>query len=422
MVYRRRQNDQDDAADRDRRKCKACNAAEIPGQAADDGYDHRATVADGEHCGGDAMHVVRRTVCSIDQFVLAFWELADALPPPGWNTDRRNRELPLRDPVSARLYGTHPAAGFPADSPFRRADAMSRPGEWTGEDGKPVKFKGWCRKLVNKQIYRIKRIFKWAASREMVPVATYNAIATIEGLQAFRSEARETARVLPAPPEMVEVVLPFLPKVIRQMVELEYVSGGAGRRTVPASRRGFGHAGRNWKFRPPQHKTLHRGEERIIEFGPKAIEILKTALKPNASAYLFSPADAEAERNASRRKSRITKRTPSQIARDVASEKRNRNRQPGEMYNKDSFNHAVHRACEKAFPPPNDLPAAELKAWKKKHRFTPHQLRHAAATRIRKSHGLEAAGVVLGHKTLAATMIYAEADQELAALVMGQIG
>ena len=40
----------------------------------------------------------------------------------------------------------------------------------------------------------------------------------------------------------------------------------------------------------------------------------------------------------------------------------------------------------------------------------PHQLRHAAATRIRRQYGLEAARAVLGHKSLAITEVYAEQD------------
>lgn len=44
----------------------------------------------------------------------------------------------------------------------------------------------------------------------------------------------------------------------------------------------------------------------------------------------------------------------------------------------------------------------------------PHQLRHSAATRLRKEHGLEAARVVLGHAGAAVTELYAEIDHEKA--------
>ena len=52
----------------------------------------------------------------------------------------------------------------------------------------------------------------------------------------------------------------------------------------------------------------------------------------------------------------------------------------------------------------------------------PHQLRHNAATRLRKDYGLEAAQVILGHKTLAVTEIYAEKNLQAAQKIMGEVG
>lgn len=55
-------------------------------------------------------------------------------------------------------------------------------------------------------------------------------------------------------------------------------------------------------------------------------------------------------------------------------------------------------------------------------RWTPHRLRHTAATRIRERFGLEATQVFLGHANIAATQIYAEADRELAYNIAEEIG
>ena len=60
MVDRRRQHDQHDAAKRDRRKGRTGNSGGVPKEAADHRHDHRATITDGEHRRGDAMHIVRR--------------------------------------------------------------------------------------------------------------------------------------------------------------------------------------------------------------------------------------------------------------------------------------------------------------------------------------------------------------------------
>jgi integrase len=49
-------------------------------------------------------------------------------------------------------------------------------------------------------------------------------------------------------------------------------------------------------------------------------------------------------------------------------------------------------------------------------------LRHTAATKLRKQFGIEAARVVLGHRSASVTEVYAELDQMKAAEVMGRVG
>jgi site-specific recombinase XerC len=58
----------------------------------------------------------------------------------------------------------------------------------------------------------------------------------------------------------------------------------------------------------------------------------------------------------------------------------------------------------------------------KDHRWSPNQLRHAAATEIRQRFGLEAAQVVLGHSRADVTQVYAERDNGLAAKIMSEVG
>jgi integrase len=65
---------------------------------------------------------------------------------------------------------------------------------------------------------------------------------------------------------------------------------------------------------------------------------------------------------------------------------------------------------------------AELVRWQQEHRWHPHQLRHSAATRLRKQDGLDAARVILGHKSAAAAEVYAEIDQAKARRIMGEVG
>jgi integrase len=55
-------------------------------------------------------------------------------------------------------------------------------------------------------------------------------------------------------------------------------------------------------------------------------------------------------------------------------------------------------------------------------RWHPHQLRHSAATEIRRQFGIEAAQHVLGHRTLAVTQLYAEKNDDIAKRVAAAIG
>jgi integrase len=124
-------------------------------------------------------------------------------------------------------------------------------------------------------------------------------------------------------------------------------------------------------------------------------------------------------------------------------------RKPGECYTVDSYRRAIRRACEAPITPPANLARqriksgptrtrwetvrewkkrlgperwAELVKWQREQRWHPHQLRHTAATELRKEFGLEAAQVVLGHKTLRVTEIYAQKNLAAAQRIMQQIG
>ena len=65
---------------------------------------------------------------------------------------------------------------------------------------------------------------------------------------------------------------------------------------------------------------------------------------------------------------------------------------------------------------------SELSKWQSEHRWSPNQLRHAAATEIRREFGLEAAQVILGHSQANVTQVYAERDLAKGLEVARQIG
>jgi hypothetical protein len=249
------------------------------------------------------------------------------------------------------------------------------------------------------------------------------------------------------------------------MIELQRLAGMRPEEACLMRTIDINTSGSIWEYRPESHKTEHHGKDRIIPLGPLAQEVLKPWLRTELEAYLFSPREAVAERRAAMRAARKTKVQPSQQARRMKRPKR----LPGERYTTVSYGHAIADACVRAFPHPTiaplevrdlsgpqrdefrrlrkvlhskDLPAerreeikaaigklllppdqrAELEAWQKSHRWHPNQLRHSAATRIRREFGLETTKAVLGHSSVVPTQIYAEQDMEAARRAMERLG
>jgi integrase len=141
-------------------------------------------------------------------------------------------------------------------------------------------------------------------------------------------------------------------------------------------------------------------------------------LARDAEAYCFRPCDSEAKRLAGRHAER---KTPLSCGNRPGTNRRRKPRKgPGERYTTDSYRRAISYACDKAFPHPafgaihrrqrTAEQTAEVKSWQSAHRWAPNQLRHSAATEVRRQFGLEAAQVILGHSQANVTQVYAERD------------
>ncbi len=103
--------------------------------------------------------------------------------------------------------------------------------------------------------------------------------------------------------------------------------------------------------------------------------------------YLFSTrhvAEANARALEARRKQKRSKRVPISRARP-----------PRDHYDDRGYRQAVKRACKRVGVP----------LW------SPGRLRHNAATTVRETYGVESAQLVLGHRNLSTTEIYAEKNR-----------
>ena len=304
---------------------------------------------------------------------------------------------------------------------------------------------GWVRTRINRDLGRIKHLWKWAAAEELVPASVFHGLQAVAGLKAGRCDARESEPVGPVPGGMIEAVRPLLSPTVRAVVDLMLVTGVRPGEALGMRGRDLETEGPLWVFKPASHKTQHHGHERVIPLGPKAQEVLRPLLKPDPDAYLFSPKDSEAWRREQRRAAR---KTPPGLGNGPGTNvKRKPSRRPGDRYTVEAFNRAIDYACEKAFPPPGDLGRAakliarwrrtrkgrgvpkwlnpfseRVDAWRAEHQFHPHQMRHTAATRLRESFGLEGAQVVLGHRTLSAAQVYAEKSAEMSRRIMAEVG
>lgn len=273
---------------------------------------------------------------------------------------------------------------------------------------KMIEFK-LSRRVINQRIGYVKRMFRWASKKELIEPSVYHRLLCVDGLRRGRSAAKETEPVRPVPDGHVDAIVPFLPPILRAMVGLQRLTGMRSGELVRMRTCEIETGGPVWLYRPKHHKTAHLGRERVIGLGPQCQALVGPLLKLDTSQCLFSPKQAEAERDLLMRTGRKTPVQPSQANRKKAQPKR----APGEAYDTRSY-YAALRFAMKAAHKAGKLARAEF--------WHPHQLRHSAALRIQRDQGLEAARAFLGHAKPDLTAHYAGLDTALAAAVAERCG
>jgi integrase len=171
---------------------------------------------------------------------------------------------------------------------------------------------GLCRNEVNKRTGRIVRAFKWAVENELVPPSVHHGLRAVSGLRRGRSAVRESEPVRPVPDSFVEAVRPHVSRQVWAMIELQRLTGMRPGEVCIMRSCDIDMTGRVWVYTPETHKTEHHGKERRIPLGPRAQNLLHPWLRPELTAYLFSPREATAERKVAMRQTRKTPVQPSQ--------------------------------------------------------------------------------------------------------------
>jgi integrase len=326
---------------------------------------------------------------TVNELILAFLKHAESYyrqadgRPTGEVENIRLALRPLRT-----LYGTTPASAFgPKALKCVRQHMIEA---------------GLGRRTINQRIARIIRAFRFGVENELLTATIHHALKAVEPLKKGRSAAREPKSIKPVHDEHVTRTLPFLPRQLQALVELQRLTGARSGELVIMRTCDLETSGDVWTFTPMRHKNAYRDQDRRIFLGPRAIEALKPWLRLNTEEFLFQPREAMAEHRRQLREHRKTRVQPSQRDRRAKRPKR----LPGDLYDPRSYAHAIRAAVQKAGVP----------------HWHPHQLRHNSATYLRKHYGVETARIICGHSSLDATSIYAEADETKAREVMRQIG
>lgn len=277
------------------------------------------------------------------------------------------------------LYGDEPAADF---SPLKLMAARQ-----------VLINRGYCRLKINSHVGRIRRVWKWAVSREIVPETVWRALNSVEGLR--KGEAPDRPKVRPVLLDRVTVIESHVSPVVWGLIQLQLHTGCRPGEACSIRMCDLRMVDDVWEYTPDSHKTEHHDRERVVYIGPRGQAAIRSFLRTDTHTPLFSPQASKEWHQTKRRNGK-----------PVKNRKRRPKRAPGSHFCAGSLGHSIRAACLKAKVAP----------------WTPNQLRHVAATTIRAQFNLESSRVVLGHSDASTSAIYAEQDREKARDVARRIG
>lgn len=280
--------------------------------------------------------------------------------------------------------------------------------------------RGFVRRSINRHIGRIRRVFAWAVAEELIPAAVSHALTTVKGLRYGRTTAPESKPTETVAQADIEAVLPRVSPQVAAMIQVQLHAAMRPAEVTIMRRVDIDMSNPElWIYRPHSHKSEWLERPREIYLGPQCQAILRPFLERPSEAYLFSPAEAEAQRNelrAERRDpNRKTKIYPCELRqrekRKQAAAQRTSKLPKGEHYTVDTYRRAVEYGIARARED-----GLELRDW------CPRQLRHTMATLVRDELGLEAAQVICGHARCDVTQVYAARNRRLGLEVARKLG
>ena len=176
-----------------------------------------------------------------------------------------------------------------------------------------------CRRMINRYVGKIRRIFVWGVGEEIVKSTVSDALKAVKDLRKGEEGTRDNPPREAVPECVIAATLPFLPLVVAAMVVVQYLTG---MRPSEVFNMRVGDIDQNrdnglWYY-SPKHKTEEHIGEKPIPLGEPEQKLIAPYLvgkKPEAA--VFSPRQAVKERAEQARARRKTKVPPSQSAEPI---------------------------------------------------------------------------------------------------------
>ncbi len=252
---------------------------------------------------------------------------------------------------------------------------------------------GWARNTINSNVGKIRRMFRFGVENELVPVETLQRLEAVSPLLAGRTEARDLPQRTAVAQEQIDGVKEQVRPLVRDLIDVQLLTGARSGELLMLSTAMIDRSGDVWSAKLADHKCQHKGKSRTLFFGPKVQLILKRYLSADPGKPLFA----------------ITRC---------------------------AYCRAITRGCEIVFGMPEKLLkipkklSAKEKAerrrlaseWREQHCWTPHWLRHTAATRVREQLGIESTQALLGHSAIDMSEHYSTKMDSLAASTAAACG
>ena len=163
---------------------------------------------------------------------------------------------------------------------------------------------GLSRRTINYRTGQIRRMFRWGGEEELIPGSVWHDLQQVSGLKKGRTSAKESEPTGPVGDRCLQATLPFLPPVVRDMVNFQRFTGCRPGEVCTLRPCDIERGDDVWVYRPASHKTEHHGKTRAIFIGPQAQAVLKPYLDRDAKSYCFAPEESEKKRWEDRHKAR----------------------------------------------------------------------------------------------------------------------